>query len=126
MGHPGALCLGYLFTDSQGDRSSPDATHAWVEVFLPSLRWVGIDPTNNSLAGERHIAVAVGRDYNDVPPSRGVYKGDSESDLFVAVSVGRAKSALIEPELRRASRAPTPADRRRELNLMREQQQQQQ
>jgi transglutaminase-like putative cysteine protease len=125
-GIPARYVSGYLFTDSQGDRSSPDATHAWVEVFLPSLRWVGFDPTNNSLAGERHIAVAVGRDYNDVPPSRGVYKGDSESDLFVAVSVGRAKSALIEPELRRASRAPSPADRRRELNLMREQQQQQQ
>ena len=125
-GIPARYVSGYLFTDQQGDRSSPDATHAWVEVFLPSLRWIGIDPTNNSLANERHIAVAVGRDYNDVPPSRGVYKGDSESDLFVAVSVGRAKSALIEPELRRASRAPSPADRRRELNLMREQQQQQQ
>lgn len=125
-GIPARYVSGYLFTDREGDRSSPDATHAWVEVFLPSLRWVGFDPTNNSMAGERHIAVAVGRDYNDVPPSRGVYKGDSESDLFVAVSVGRAKSALMEPELRRASRAPSPADRRRELNAMREQQQQQQ
>ena len=73
-----------------GDRSDPDATHAWVEVFLPSLRWVGFDPTNNTLAGERHIAVAVGRDYDDVPPSRGVFKGEAESQLAVGVSVRRA------------------------------------
>jgi len=73
-----------------GDRSDPDATHAWVEVFLPSYRWVGFDPTNNVMTGERHVAVAVGRDYGDVTPSRGVYKGDSESHLAVGVSVRRA------------------------------------
>ena len=71
-------------TARRGDRSDPDATHAWVEVFLPSLRWVGFDPTNNIIAGERHIAVAVGRDYADVPPSRGVFKGEAESQLAVA------------------------------------------
>ena len=60
---PARYVSGYLFTDRKaGDRSDPDATHAWVEVFLPSLRWVGFDPTNNILAGERHIAGAVGRD----------------------------------------------------------------
>ena len=68
-----------------------------VEVFLPSLRWVGFDPTNNTLTGERHIAVAVGRDYDDVPPSRGVYKGEAESQLAVGVSVRRARAAFAEP-----------------------------
>lgn len=58
---------GYLVTDrDSGDRSDPDASHAWVEVFLPSLRWVGLDPTNNLIAAERHVGVAVGRDYRDI------------------------------------------------------------
>ena len=92
-GVPARYVSGYLFTDrKRGDRSDPDATHAWVEVFLPSLRWIGLDPTNNTIAGERHIACAIGRDYSDVPPSRGVYKGEAESQLHVGVSVqiGRA------------------------------------
>jgi transglutaminase-like putative cysteine protease len=98
-GIPARYVSGYLFTDRQaGDRSDPDATHAWVEVFLPSTRWIGLDPTNNVMAGERHIAAAVGRDYADVPPSRGVYKGDAESQLAVGVSVRRARAALTEPE----------------------------
>ena len=98
-GIPARYVSGYLFTDRQaGDRSDPDATHAWVEVFLPSTRWIGLDPTNNVEAGERHIAAAVGRDYNDVPPSRGVYQGEAESQLAVGVSVRRARAALTEPE----------------------------
>jgi hypothetical protein len=48
---------------------------------------VGFDPTNNVLAGERHIQVAVGRDYQDVPPTRGVFKGAAGSELTVAVHV---------------------------------------
>ena len=86
------------------DRSDPDATHAWVEVFLPSLRWVGLDPTNNIRAGERHVLVAVGRDYGDVPPSRGVFKGDAESQLAVGVSVRRARAAVAEPEFLRMAK----------------------
>ena len=75
---------------------SDGATHAWVEAFLPELGWVGFDPTNNLLAGERHVRVAVGRDYADVPPTRGVYKGLSavKSELAVAVRVGSVRSSL--------------------------------
>lgn len=63
---------------------------------MPELGWVGFDPTNNLMAGDRHIRVAVGRDYADVPPTRGVFKGNSaaRSELAVAVSVGPAKLAL--------------------------------
>jgi transglutaminase-like putative cysteine protease len=127
-GIPARYVSGYLFTDRQShDRSDPDATHAWVEVFLPSLRWVGIDPTNNLLAGERHVAVAVGRDYNDVPPSRGVYKGDAESELFVAVAIGRAKQVMVEPQLTRSGGRPKPDSRRTAQDVVyREYQQQQQ
>ncbi|MET0271358.1 MAG: transglutaminase family protein [Phenylobacterium sp.] len=106
-GIPARYVSGYLFTDKKADRSDPDATHAWVEVFLPSLRWVGFDPTNNIDAGERHIACAVGRDYSDVPPSKGVYKGEAESTLAVGVTVRRARAAISEPEFLRISQ-PTP------------------
>ena len=133
-GLPARYVSGYLFTDrKQGDRSDPDATHAWVEVFLPSLRWVGFDPTNNILAGERHIACAVGRDYSDVPPSRGVYKGEAESELGVGVTVRRAKAAIAEPEFLRISQPAQrgPAARRASASALaydqqRQQQQQQQ
>ena len=103
-GIPARYVSGYLFTDRKaGDRSDPDATHAWVEVFLPSLRWVGFDPTNNIEAGERHICCAVGRDYSDVPPSRGVYKGETESQLAVGVLVRRTRAAMSDPEFMRIS-----------------------
>lgn len=128
-GIPARYVSGYLFTDRQhGDRSDPDATHAWVEVFLPTLRWTGFDPTNNAIAGERHIAVAIGRDYGDVPPSLGVYKGEADSQLAVAVSVGKARAALAEPEFMRMPRPSFPGGRRRGMNddRMRSEQQQQQ
>ena len=106
-GVPARYVSGYLFTDrKQGDRSDPEATHAWVEVFLPSLRWIGFDPTNNIQAGERHIICAVGRDYSDVPPSRGVFKGETESRLTVGVSVRRARTTVAEPEFQRVPRPP--------------------
>jgi len=95
-------------------------------VFLPTLRWTGFDPTNNMLAGERHIAVAVGRDYSDVPPSLGVYKGEADSQLAVAVSVGRAKTAVAEPEFLRLPRPSFPGGRRRSADEARRQEQQQQ
>jgi transglutaminase-like putative cysteine protease len=61
--------------------------HAWVEAWLPELGWVGFDPTNNVLASERHLRVSVGRDYADVPPTRGVFRGEAGSELAVSVTV---------------------------------------
>ncbi len=69
------------------DRSLPDATHAWGEAFLPHLGWVGFDPTNDALAHERHIRTALGRDYADVPPTHGLYRGRTDTELSVAVKV---------------------------------------
>jgi len=91
LGIPTRYVSGYLFRDEESaDRSSDGATHAWAEALMPGLGWVGFDPTNNVIAGERHIRVAIGRDYADVPPTRGVYKGISEvrTDLAVAVRIG--------------------------------------
>ena len=118
-GLPTRYVSGYLFNDrAGGDRSDPDATHAWVEVFLPSLRWVGFDPTNNALAGVRHVIVATGRDYGDVPPTRGVFKGDADSELSVGVSVRQARVAASEPEFLRMGRAATSAGRRRHASAL--------
>lgn len=112
-GVPARYVSGYLATNAGGsDRSRPDASHAWVEVLFPSLRWVGFDPTNNVLAGERHIVVAIGRDYADVPPSRGVFKGDADSHLSVGVSVRPSEFSAAAPDHLRLS-APSLAARRR-------------
>ncbi len=79
---------GYLFhADSAKDRSPAGATHAWVEAYLGELGWVAFDPTNNLPGCERHVRVAIGRDYADVPPTRGVHKGEAGSELSVTVSV---------------------------------------
>ena len=83
---PARYVSGYLH-HRRDDTSADGASHAWLEVFLPALGWVGFDPTNNILAGERHIQVAIGRDYADVPPTRGIYKGGSGSELSVSVRV---------------------------------------
>ena len=63
------------------------ATHAWVECHLPELGWVGFDATNDSLAGQGHVPLAVGRDYRDVAPTSGVFRGGGESRIEVEVHV---------------------------------------
>lgn len=91
LGIPSRYVSGYLYhRRDDHDRSQSDATHAWVEVWLPELGWVGIDPTNRIWAGERHIRIAIGRDYADVPPTRGVYRGQANEHLDVVVSVNDA------------------------------------
>jgi transglutaminase-like putative cysteine protease len=88
---------GYLYHgDKDKDRSPAGATHAWVEAYLGEAGWVEFDPTNDLLGCERHIRVAVGRDYADVPPTRGVHRGDSESELSVRVNVTLADAPRPE------------------------------
>ncbi|MBV9615016.1 MAG: transglutaminase family protein, partial [Ktedonobacteraceae bacterium] len=92
---------GYLFhqPNDRQDRSAIGATHAWIEAFLPELGWVGFDPTNNTVAAERHIRVAVGRDYADVPPTQGIFRGKAESKLSVSVHVLPAEVPSIGNEI---------------------------
>ena len=93
---------GYMFhredeTEGKKDRSLEGASHAWVEALVPRIGWVAFDPTNNLVGGDRHIRVAIGRDYSDVPPTRGVYKGEAQSELSVSVSVSPANAVVPEP-----------------------------
>jgi transglutaminase-like putative cysteine protease len=100
IGIPGRYVSGYIAPrESEHDRAGDNTTHAWMEALLPGLGWVGFDPTNNTLAGERHIAVAIGRDYSDVPPTRGVFKGDAGSELSVAVAVTPAAAPILVSDL---------------------------
>jgi transglutaminase-like putative cysteine protease len=97
---------GYLFHgQSDNDRSAHSATHAWVECLIPQLGWVGFDPTNWLVAGDRHIRTAIGRDYADVPPTHGIFRGRASSQLTVAVRVTPSEGApSLDQEL------PVPED----------------
>ena len=108
LGIPCRYVSGYLFHRAgdptmAGDRSAEDGSHAWAEAYLPELGWVGFDPTNNILAAERHVRVALGRDYADVPPTRGTYKGTArKSTLRVGVTVAEARfpaREVVNPEM---------------------------
>ncbi len=104
-GIPARYTSGYLYhRGSRQDRSADNATHAWIEAFLPSLGWIGFDPTNDIVAGERHIRAAVGRDYADVPPTRGTYKGGAESELAIAVAVEPTQAPVRHEDFLRVAR----------------------
>jgi transglutaminase-like putative cysteine protease len=93
---PARYVSGYLYRSREDhDRSTPDATHAWVEALMPHLGWVGFDPTNNLVAHHRHIRTAVGRDYADVPPTHGIFRGRTDSELYVAVQVEASETAPV-------------------------------
>ncbi len=78
---PALYVSGYLATEIAS------ATHAWMEVFIPGVGWRPLDPTHNCQADETYIKIAVGRDYADVPPVTGQYKGTLDRKLAVEVSV---------------------------------------
>lgn len=86
---PARYRVGYLYTGTESaGRASSDASHAWVEVYLPLAGWYGLDPTNGCLAGRDHVRVAAGRNYRDATPTSGtLYEGGDEETLRVKVSV---------------------------------------
>jgi transglutaminase-like putative cysteine protease len=76
-GIPARYVSGYLAPNPKRDANSapPElASHAWIEALLPGTGWTGFDPTHRTRTMIRHIRIAVGRDYNDLPPVSGVYK----------------------------------------------------
>jgi transglutaminase-like putative cysteine protease len=91
---------GYLYTNAATDvpaaNGAPPAsaevdTHAWIEALLPSpggeSRWASVDPTNRGLTGEHHVKIGHGRQYADVPPIKGVYRGTAHAALEASVTM---------------------------------------
>jgi len=96
-GVPARYVSGYVYAGKDDGTQGAGATHAWIELYLPHAQaWKGFDPTNNILVADRHIKVAVGRDYADVPPTKGIVRAavgnplPSETALKVDVRVEQA------------------------------------
>jgi transglutaminase-like putative cysteine protease len=108
-GVPARYVSGYIETEAQAEAArserlpgEPDdtspligatASHGWVEFYTPNRCWVGLDPTNNQIEGERHIQIGVGRDYSDVPPLKGSFHGPQKQQLNVKVMVARTPTS---------------------------------
>lgn len=94
-GLPARYVCGYIETDpppgGDGETALVGAveTHAWVEIMLPGMKWVAIDPTNNQWSNERYVAVSFGRDFRDATPLRGTFKGSGHQQMEVKVVMKR-------------------------------------
>lgn len=89
VGIPARYASGYIYNGPQDHLVGAQASHAWAEVYLPTVGWVGFDPTNDTLADDRYIKVAIGRDYEDVAPVIGHYRGTGHCRMEVSVVVER-------------------------------------
>ncbi|MEO5959146.1 MAG: transglutaminase family protein, partial [Opitutaceae bacterium] len=86
MGIPARYVSGYFFNDTRRPREI-EASHAWIEAYVPGYGWAAFDPTHDRPADERYVKIAVGRDYADIRPVNGTYRGPPTRSLKVEVSV---------------------------------------
>ncbi len=96
---PARYVSGYIFSGQADSVLGAEASHAWCEAYLPPLGWVGYDPTNAKLVNDYFVKIAIGRDYRDVSPVRGVYKGLAQSTMSVNVAMDELYDAERETEL---------------------------
>jgi len=80
-GIPARYISGYIHRANKDSQS-----HAWCEAWLPDRGWVGVDPTHDQIVNESFVKVAIGRDFTDVGPNRGVYRGQAEEKISVRVA----------------------------------------
>lgn len=86
LGIPARYVSGYLHTEEEAMLETVvGESHAWIEIWDGG--WEGFDPTNNRSVGSAHVTVARGRDYNDVPPVKGLYAGGGNTELDVSVAI---------------------------------------
>jgi len=104
LGLPARYVSGYLLTEpppGQPRLVGSDASHAWVQVYVPGMQgagnWLDLDPTNDRTAGEDYVRLAIGRDYADVSPVRGVIQGGAHHTLQVAVTVAPLEPGQAPP-----------------------------
>lgn len=90
VGIPARYVSGYICPKNHELRGE-GATHAWVEAYIPFHGWLGFDPTNNCIVSDRHVRLAVGRNFTDCTPVKGTYKGSSEHTLEVSVTIGNGQ-----------------------------------
>lgn len=90
---PARYISGYLYNGPAEQLKGAQASHAWVEVYIPPHGWIGLDPTNNRIVDGHYVKIGVGRNYSDVPPVRGTYRGTQERKMTVDVLV-----SLIDKE----------------------------
>jgi len=95
MNIPSRYVSGYICPNKNGMRGE-GATHAWIEALIPGYGWAGIDPTNNIWVSDKHIKLAVGRNFNDCSPIKGTFKGSADQNLSVYVSVGYEDGETFE------------------------------
>jgi transglutaminase-like putative cysteine protease len=114
-GIPGRYVSGYLVPGGgNGNHTKQEeviggqASHAWAEVLLPGQGWMGLDPTLGEPVGLRHVRLAYGRDYGDVAPVRGVYKGRAGQRLSVDVCVRPALDGAGHERLTEVTAGPPP------------------
>ncbi|UKM64890.1 transglutaminase family protein [Flavobacteriaceae bacterium GSB9] len=122
LGIPARYVSGYICS-SNNDTIGEDATHAWIEAYIPFYGWLGIDPTNNAIADENHVRLAIGRKYSDCSPVKGVFKGNVESKMEVSVEVKTDKHQKTVPI---SSTTDYNNSFQRNLELSKQQNQQQQ
>ena len=84
LGHPARYVSGYLMMD---DRTHQEATHAWAEVLIEDLGWVGFDVSNGISPDERYVRIATGLDYREAAPISGIRFGTGEERLHVSIQV---------------------------------------
>jgi transglutaminase-like putative cysteine protease len=80
FGVPARYVSGYIHRPGKESQS-----HAWCEAWLPDLGWLGVDPTNDQVVNDHYVKVAFGRDFTDVPPNKGVFRGVAAETIFVRV-----------------------------------------
>lgn len=125
LGIPARYVSGYI-CPGNGETRGEGATHAWVEAYIPDYGWLGIDPTNNIIANEYHVRLAVGRNYKDCAPVSGVFKGNVESKMTVSVEVSRKDNLSQKKEDSISPEYKTGNSFQRNLELKQQTQQQQQ
>jgi transglutaminase-like putative cysteine protease len=87
LGIPSRYVSGYICPNKNGMRGA-GATHAWIEAYIPGYGWAGIDPTNNIWITNKHVKLAIGRNFKDCSPVKGSFRGPANQKLSVFVSVG--------------------------------------
>ncbi len=129
IGIPARYVSGYLHPEAHKYRGYTQ-THAWCELYFPSAGWIGFDATNECVAGDHFVKIAYGRDFRDVPPNKGIYRGNAAETIQVAVKSEELEAIppTLVSERTQAINIPTyPAPHvphREDTSLQQEQQQQ--